>query len=478
MATTSLRNEGPGWGGFFRPFTNLWRRVGRRRNMQPVNLWDDDPVMREAVWAVRMAANLGEDYDKVSERIEREAARYREFLRNPTLIGEITLNAKQVLTDAPSGDIFGRVYQVRDPAEGQASVVYNFKRAAGIVLEFVVHDQQGIPLFPIVRTYSDWLGERTFDLGAGRTFDLKMTEGECPMEVRVQASFATARSTAAAGYRTRAAACGLPLAADDGGGTAKADGAGSSAYGAPAYAFGMAVLFLIGIGWAFRPEAQSYRPHAPARVRAAAGGPAVFTTYAEGETVNSNYARLAAVDGATTAGWQESVYPAHSAGGVGRSQQRNDNRGRVTRVAAVTGGRVKMDAGFCRQVGALCDRWRADIQSTLDAVKGMWEPAASTTDESGSGGQPDLMMLSYLTDDAAPRHLHVTLLTADALYLVRGAGCAEFDGSVAKSFADATDPTPLLAGSGMCGVSEGNEQQTGEGNTATAEKRVKTSTAD
>jgi hypothetical protein len=478
MAITSLRNEGPGWGGFFRPLTNLWRRVGRRRNMQPINLWDDDPVMREAVWAVRMAANLGEDYDKVSERIEREAARYREFLRNPTLIGEIILNAKQVLTDAPSGDIFGRVYQVRDPAEGQTSVVYNFKRSAGIVLEFVVHDQQGAPLFAIVRTYSDWLGERTFDLGAGRTFDLKMTEGECPMEVRVQASFVTARATAAAGYRTRAAACGLPLAAD-GGGTTKADGASSWSYGGPAYAFGMAALFLIAIGWAFRPEAQSYRPHAPTRVRAATGGSTVFTTYAEGETVNSNYARLAAADVATTAGWQESVYPAHSARGVGRAQQQqNDNRRTVTRIAAVTGGRVKMDAGFCRQVGALCDKWRADIQSTLDAVKSMREPAANTTDEFGSGGRPDPMMLSYLTDDAAPGHVHVTLLTADALYLIRGAGCAEFDGSVEKSFADATDPTPLLTGSGICGVSKGNEQQTGESNTATAEKRVKTLTAE
>jgi hypothetical protein len=444
--------------------------------------------MQEAIAVVRMAANPGEDYEDVAERIEREAAMYRQFLRAPAPIGKITLNAKYVVESARGGDISGRVYQVRDPAEGQAYFVYTFRRSAGLVLEFIVHDQHDVPLFPIVRTYSDWLGKKSFDLGAGRTFELQMSEGSCPGLVRVEASFVTARAASVTFLRPcPAPSGGLPLAAVEGG----EDGAKGRTRGGtmwlylshPTYrthlalALGVKFFFLFVLGLTFSRQ----MPHAPAvetpDAPAVAHAAAVFKAYG-GAALGLDDESLAAENEMTPAVWRKVAYetsPAEAAGGGSRRQ--NESRRAVTRIAAVTGGRVRMDDNFCRHLGALCDRWRDDIQSTLDAVSKLTGNPANATGESGNSQGSAPMLLSYLTEGDDSGHVHVTLLADSALYLVRGMGCMEFDIGSLKGFVDANAPANVAAGSGACGNNGVSEQPEGN-NTAAAEKREMTSNAE
>jgi hypothetical protein len=492
MSITNFRYGEYGWSNFIRPFANFLRRANKRRarrragrSLQSVDLWSDDPGVKEAILAVRMAANPGEDYDEVAERIEQEAARYKQFIDNPTPIGKITLNAKHVLLSVPAGDISGRVYQVRDPAEGHAHFVYSFKRSSGLVLEFIVHDQHDDPLFPVVRTYSDWLGKRTFDLGAGRKFELKMSEGDCPGLVRVEASFTTARAAAS----VRAAACvatagGLPLAAGDGdkGGGGSGPSGGSLRWsfrgGGVAFALGVPLFVLFATGWTLWRPLPHRRPGAVISTPAAPRPSVVFTTYEGGTTDGLNYSRPFEASEETGAASMEVSYQTLSTEVAGKARRQNDNnnnRRRVTLIAAVKGGRVKMDDNFCRRVGDRCDKLREGIQSTLDAVKGLLDRPTNASDESGTDRHTGSMWLSYLTDGESPDHVQVTLLADSALYLIRGTGCTEFSAGGVKGFADATTPAPFGLGSDLCSDSEVNEQQTEESNAATAEKKVKAS---
>ena len=142
-----------------------------------------------------MAANPGEGYEIVAARIEAQAAAYLEFLNNPQPIGRISLNVKQ-FGPAPTHVAHVREqYRINepsegyaDPAEGGASVWYTFNRSNNKVLEFIVHDKDDNELFPIARTYTDWIGTKKFDLGFGRTFYLSLMEG-APGYVKVRAGF-------------------------------------------------------------------------------------------------------------------------------------------------------------------------------------------------------------------------------------------------------------------------------------------------
>jgi hypothetical protein len=59
-------------------------------------------------------------------------------------------------------------------------------------LEFVLHDQNYLPLFAIARTYSDWIGYKEFDLGTDdRVFYLEMVKDKKPGYVAVHAGFKT-----------------------------------------------------------------------------------------------------------------------------------------------------------------------------------------------------------------------------------------------------------------------------------------------
>lgn len=151
--------------------------------------WEDDPILQKAILTFRMAANPGESYEVVAARIESEAARYKEFLRCPKPIGKIILFVKTVSSKADENEGTRQQYQVRHPDKGQASIAHTLDRSDSQIFEFVVYDEDDNILFPIARTYSNWVGEEEFDLGLGRTFCLKMTETDSPARVRVQAGF-------------------------------------------------------------------------------------------------------------------------------------------------------------------------------------------------------------------------------------------------------------------------------------------------
>ena len=77
---------------------------------------------------------------------------------------------------------------LNDPEEGRAGVWYHFARSRNKVLEFIVHDENDKPLFPLVRTYTNWIGNKELDLGHDRTLYLTLAEGE-PGYVNVRAGF-------------------------------------------------------------------------------------------------------------------------------------------------------------------------------------------------------------------------------------------------------------------------------------------------
>ncbi|HEV2861435.1 MAG TPA: hypothetical protein VGX48_10545 [Pyrinomonadaceae bacterium] len=175
--------------------------------------WGENHKLREAVLALRMVAvSADECYEDVAARVDREAGVHTLFRQNPCAIGKISLNTKLIPPDKGGGRFVTELYQVRDPAEGRAYVFYTFPRSDRLVLEFFVHDEKGEPLFPLVRTYSNWTGTRKFDLGLGRTFTLRMTEGESPDVVRVQAGFASPQVNEVEWYDAEADSRGLPLA--------------------------------------------------------------------------------------------------------------------------------------------------------------------------------------------------------------------------------------------------------------------------
>lgn len=167
------------------------------------NAAEESAAFKIAVSAVKLAAEPGENYAVVASRIQREVAIYRDFLLRPKPIGKISLIVKEIDPNSPDFRSPRKQYQVhdpseghRDPAEGWVSVGYKFNRSATKVLEFMVYDLKGSPLFAIARTYSNWLGSIEFKLGLNRVFYLNMVE-DSPGYVMVQAGFkAKARQSA------------------------------------------------------------------------------------------------------------------------------------------------------------------------------------------------------------------------------------------------------------------------------------------
>lgn len=181
MTTSTLSNKLFSEGG--RHLLDLIDHLKRRRGALTGNktACEDLAEIELAYRTLQLAGNPGEDYDVVAARIDQEAARYKAFLQKPEPIGKIVLNVKQLKTREQ--------YQVTDPAEGRASVCYRFSRSNSTVLEFLVYDEKDNPLFPIARTYTNWVGAKEFTLGLNRTFYLDMFEDD-PGYVKVYAGFA------------------------------------------------------------------------------------------------------------------------------------------------------------------------------------------------------------------------------------------------------------------------------------------------
>jgi hypothetical protein len=147
---------------------------------------------KKSMLTIRMALNPGEiHYSEVAARIKSEAAAYEEFLRDPKKVGRIVLNVKQFKGREADTCVSREQYRINepwegltDPAEGRASVWYRFARSQNKVLEFVVHDEHDTALFPLVRTYTDWTGNKEIDLGFDRKLYLMMAGEAGYVDVR------------------------------------------------------------------------------------------------------------------------------------------------------------------------------------------------------------------------------------------------------------------------------------------------------
>lgn len=172
---------------------NLRRRIAASTDTKPQ--CEKLAEIERAFRTLQLAGNPGEDYEVVAARIEKEAARYKAFLQNPERIGKIALNVKQMTAGSSVCPSKREQYRVNDPAEGEydsaegsASVCYTFSRSNNTILEFLVHDEKDEPLFPIARTYTNWIGCKEFELGRNRKFYLNMLEDD-PGYVKVHAGF-------------------------------------------------------------------------------------------------------------------------------------------------------------------------------------------------------------------------------------------------------------------------------------------------
>lgn len=149
--------------------------------------------LESAYKTIRMAENYGDSYEAIADRIRTESARYKAFKQNPQPIGRITINIKRL----DSNEFFQHQYEIRQPLEHKdnerkASLSYTHERSRNTVLEFVLHDQNYLPLFAIARTYSDWIGYKEFELGKDdRIFYLEMVKDKKPGYVAVHAGFKT-----------------------------------------------------------------------------------------------------------------------------------------------------------------------------------------------------------------------------------------------------------------------------------------------
>lgn len=187
------------WRLFFGAFLKNFYRPARGRGggvARAIDLWNEDSFKglsekaREAILSLRMVANKpGESYEAIAARVDREAANFAAFRDNPTPIGKISLNAKFIAPTESGREFVTEQHQVRDPDKGQASMGHTFERSKWLVLEIIVHDEKGKPLFPLLRTYSNWIGSKSFDLGLRRTFNLKMEQAASANFVRVSAGF-------------------------------------------------------------------------------------------------------------------------------------------------------------------------------------------------------------------------------------------------------------------------------------------------
>lgn len=226
----------------------------RGRKKPLLRVYHDESNLRRAMLTIRMALNPGETLNAdVAARIRREAAAYEEFLRNPTRVGRIVLNVKEFAGLGAVTCVSREQYRINQPleglndsAEGRASVWYRFARSRDKVLEFIVHDENDKPLFPLVRSYTNWIVAKELDLGLNRKFYLTLSEGE-PGYVNVRAGFTPASAAEEVAnpvprQQPRAVAAGAGV-----GNTISPSGSPSYslAFREPANAIGFSVVLLV-----------------------------------------------------------------------------------------------------------------------------------------------------------------------------------------------------------------------------------------
>jgi hypothetical protein len=411
-------------------------RTGTRGAARPINLWGENPgCLHEALLAVRMAANPGDEYEDAAATIEKEAAKYREFLRNPVPIGKISLNAKQLFRAAGGADPGGKMYQVRNPAEGQASVLYTFNRSDSLVLEFIVFDKYDKPLFPIVRTYSNWIGKRNFRLGPKRMFHLKMTEGDSPDLVRVQASFSSNEKDAPEVYEVGALDKRQPLAACGVYGNDNLRNStnllsGLSGWRLASLIFVECLVVSLIFGWAFRQLVPSRSPVERDVVRTYGEPPYKRTPVVFALNEDSVKYLFASRDETRTR--RRNNFADFIPASNKRERSMNDNTRTILSTATATGEGINMGNVFC-PAGIRCGELGESLKLALNSMRSL---LAFRAGKAITGQSVDAPTIPSAPSDGCFSRMRVTLLPDHNLLLVREPGCFEYDESQAVNFVD------------------------------------------
>lgn len=364
--------------------------------------------LQRAFRTIRMASNPGEDYETVAARIDREAANYRAFLRNPTPIGKVALNIKQLDTDEFHVWSTREQYRVSDPAEGhgdpaegRASVCYTFNRSNDKVLEFFVLDEKGEPLFPIARTYSNWIGTKEFNLGLDRTFFLNMVE-DAPGYVLVQAGF-TSRTESDKEVTSREDLEPRSMAVGAGGGRNATENRNSliSPFARPAYVAGLAcfaVSFVFGLAiWSSLADSRAI---------------------AKTELTHSASQPGLARDSTGGAWGQDSAKPeAETQPGAGDSSiSMSHQEGRpaadahkVKRLADITAVRISIDNSACKETADRCRELLKDVQQEMHEKLSSLGSSVSPHDPGDSHPVAAELVVSYQPVDWQHGNVHLTL---------------------------------------------------------------------
>lgn len=431
-----------GWRAMFRSVILFVRKFKLTANSKASTApsWEEDPDLQKAILTFRMAANPGEDYEVVAARIEQEAARYREFLRNPQPIRCIILNVKSLVAEEDECLYTREQYWVRDPAQGLASMNYTFARSNKLVLEFIAYDEQNNALFPIVRTYSTWLGKKKFKLGLGRTFYLSMFECDSPDQVVVQAGFMPfARERVLSPARAAAAAAGPPpLTAYTENGTSDI-GFTTTAF-SPSYGRGLALamgmqclvvplLCCMAFWWVF---GRSATPVEVSKAMQPSGASDVSRTAPE-ETPPDAY----------TAGVLPATVKPAKEGRPARPTATRDKNDRLklktvelqkaARLVEINRISVVVDGTSCHDTEDRCDRLLANFQKAIETDLNRLKLPVNTTDENDSGDAVKLVV-SYKPVNDCFGHVYVTLYDQKGLLWGEEDDCLEYGEGQADDF--------------------------------------------
>jgi len=368
----------------------------------------------KAVRTMRLAAEPGEEYPLVAARIEREASTYRTFLQHPQPIGKISLIVKELNPHSPDFTKPRTQIEVanpseghRDPAEGCASAGYKFNRSDTKVLEFMVHDVNESPLFAIVRTYSNWVGNREFALGLNRVFYLNMIE-DAPGYVMVYAGFRTVadHERVTGKPKTLQAVGQMPVPVIAGSGAGRRFRGFWQPYGQrrrSLVGLECAAISVIcsSVFWMATHGASSKDPSRPNQSQVVSSVAGVLP--AAGETITSvnKTDTFDAINGGLLVSTDRSL------------RAKNNVRIRLAqkakRLAEVKAFSVAVDNSSCKPMESRCLELLSTVQKGVQSSLSSLSVPVYSLDQTGNGAEPAKLVVSYNPIDLLHGQIHLTL---------------------------------------------------------------------
>lgn len=357
-----------------------------------------------AMETLKLAAEPGETYAAIAARLKLEAETYKDFLLHPKPIGKIAVIVKEI--DPNSRDFRSprKQIQILDPAEGKASAGFDFPRSATKVLEFVIYNTEGSPLFAITRTYSNWTGSRKFKLGPNHVFCLNMVENSLGL-VTVHASFRMAQEHEDARDRQARLEPVRPVAVPVG----KTE-SGRSLFELRPFGRRLAYLLVLQcmvislicstVIWVATSRAMS-RPESLAG-QTTDRSLSDTMTYALVASLSERTIPLNAISGGTATG-------SDTVPGAAEKSRKIRLAQKAKRLAKVEGFSISVDNDSCKSGESRCLKLLSTIQKRVESNLGSFSLRKYTPDETDEGSEPARLIVSYNPIDMLHGHVHLRL---------------------------------------------------------------------